>query len=72
MSCTSNNVVKGFRMPQATARTGYTVDLVRRKRLPRMKDTIERMVTKRLHQYVDTIRHHNKFAKHIPLAVEEI
>jgi len=72
MSGTSDNVVKGFRVPQATARTGYTVDLVRRKRLPRMKDAIERMVTKRLHECVDMIRHHDIFAEHIPLPVEEI
>ena len=36
-----------------------------------MKNPIEIMVAKRLHQRVDVIRHHHMFAEHIPLPVEE-
>jgi hypothetical protein len=59
-------------MPNATARAGHFVDLVRRIRLPRMDDAIERMVANRLDQCVDVIWHNHMFAEHISLPGEKI
>jgi hypothetical protein len=36
-----------------------------------MQNLIELMITKRLHQSVDMIRHENVFAEHVPFLVEE-
>ena len=71
LSGASDNVIKGFRMPHATARTGHFVDLVCRKRFPRMKDAVEAVVIERSNQCVNVIRHYDIFAERIPLPVKE-
>ncbi len=71
LSGASDNVIKGFRMPHATARTAHFVDLVCRKRFPRMKDAVEAVVIERSNQCVNVIRHYDIFAERIPLPVKE-